>query len=190
MFTRGAEQLVEGAPVSARANNRVTPEQAAEYRELVPRIGKMFKAPGPQKQPAYKGIRQVAEALGIGRTTLEQRMSGKSNITTEQLLALRYLYENPQTLGFGSAVERLPEPPRVPMTMREKIAGVLRDLYPQEITPKDIQTTLSEGNWRTATTARTVQQRLYEMSEEELPLVVRAGRGLWRASEHNWNENI
>lgn len=176
--------------MSARANNRVTPEQAAEYRELVPRVGKMFVAPGPQKQPAYKGIRQVADALGIGRTTLEQRMSGKSNITTEQLLALRYLYDNPQTLGFGSAVERLPDPPRVPMSMREKIAGVLRDNFPNEMTPRDIQVTLSLGNWRTATTARTVQQRLYEMLDEEIPLVERARRGMWRAAFHNLNENI
>lgn len=176
--------------MSANAKNRVTPEQAAEYRELVPRVGKMFKAPGPQKQPAYKGIRQVAEALGIGRTTLEQRMSGISNITTEQLLALRFLYDNPKALGFGSAVERLPEAPRVPMTMREKIAGVLRDQIPLTMRAKDIQVALSTGNWRTTTSLRTVHQRLYEMEAEEIPLVERTYRGSWRATEHNLNENI
>ena len=173
--------------MSARHDNHVTPEQAEEYKQLVERVGKRFKAPGPQKQPAYKGIRQVAEALGIARKTLDSRMHGASNITTEQLLALRYLYDNPKT---GSAVEQLPEPPRIPMTMREKILGVLNDHGHYGLTAPQITEILSTGNWRTHTTERTVQQRLYEMLGEEIPQVERVRRGWWTISKHGKNENI
>ena len=155
------------------SNGVLTEDQRAEYSQLIYRIGLRYVS---RSAPNHKGLKETARALGISYPTLKQRINphGKARakyVTTEQLMAARYLYDNPVE-GAVRSVDLIPEPPSLGETMSDKIVRIVHDANPRPLNAEEILFSL-KNYLNVKTTMRTVQNRLSDLVSDEVPMIVR-----------------
>lgn len=169
-------------------------ERKKEYSVLVKAVGARFLAHPDLRTTsntrvaagnAPTGAKHVAALLGIAAVTLQHRMyDRKQRITPEQMLAIQWLYDNPDSTAFGTTAHNVvPEIPELPENTSERIVVILkrsdRDLNATEIS-YGLQIQFGEEVSRAS-----VQSRLGELVNRDVPEVERTVHGKYRAA--NWS---
>jgi hypothetical protein len=126
----------------------------------------------------------VAALLGISPGTLQKRMYSKSHgITQEMMLALRWVYEHPESTESLAAVHAIPEPPELPTSTVQQIATILRHSS-RPLNKEELQHQLKHA-FHNMTGLHVISNRLSAMLNDPVPMIMRSGHGMYMASEFN-----